>query len=116
MSRVVELSAAYASFMLGPQRGPGVCSGCFDLIGGAGGCHRCAHFGGWVDAAAPISYSVAGGRLHQALTDYKRLTGRPGRLVIVGLAAVLWRHLDLHEGCLARAARVARFDVATTVP
>lgn len=116
MPNVVEFSAAYANFMLGPRRGPGVCARCFDLIGGAGGCYPCAHYGGWVDATAPISYSVAGGQLHHALTDYKRLTGAPARFFTVGLASVLWRALDLHEPCLARAAGVGGFDVVTTVP
>jgi hypothetical protein len=116
MSRVVELSAVYANFMLGPQRGPGVCSECFDLIGASGGCSRCAHFGGWVDAAVPISYSVGGGQLHHALANYKRLAGPPARFLMVGLAAVLWRHLALHEPCLARAAGVGSFNVVTTVP
>jgi hypothetical protein len=32
------------------------------------------------------------------------------------LAAVLWRFLREHEGCLARNARVDGFDIATTVP
>jgi predicted amidophosphoribosyltransferase len=116
MTRVVELSAVYANFMLGPQRGRGVCSGCFDLIGESRGCDRCAHFGGWVDAAAPISYSIAGGQLHHALAGYKRLYGDQARSLTAGLAAVLWRHLEGHEDCLARAAGVAGFDVVTTVP
>ena len=116
MTKVADLSAPYANFMVGPRRGPDVCSRCFDLISGPGRCYRCAQYGRWVDAAAPISYSVGGEQLHHALTNYKRLTGEPGRSFVVGLAAVLWRHLDDHEGCLARAAGVARFDVVTTVP
>jgi hypothetical protein len=116
MTQLSDLSAVYANFMLGPQRGPGVCSGCFDLIGEARGCDRCGHFGGWVDAAAPISYSVAGGRLHQALTGYKRLSGPLADSLAAGLAAVLWRQLEGHEDCLARAAGVGGFDVVTTVP
>ena len=116
MTGVEELSAPYASFMLGPRAGPEVCSRCFDLIDGAAGCYPCAHYGGWVDAASPISYSVAGGPLHQALRNYKRLTGPAARFFVVGLAAVVWRHLALHERCLARAAGVGGFDVVTTVP
>jgi predicted amidophosphoribosyltransferase len=116
MPSVVELSAPYANFMLGPRRGPGVCSRCFDLISGPGRCYHCAQHARWVDVAAPVSYSIGGEQLHHALTTYKRLTGEPGRYFLVGLAAVLWRHLDEHEGCLARAAGVNRFDVVTTVP
>jgi predicted amidophosphoribosyltransferase len=116
MPSVVELSAPYANFMLGPRRGPDVCSRCFDLIRGPGRCYRCADYGRWVDVAAPISYSVGGEQLHHALVSYKRLAGEPGRRFVVGLAAVLWRHLRDHEGCLARAAGVNSFDVVTTVP
>lgn len=116
MTSVEELSARYASFMLGPRPGPEVCSRCFDLIGGGVGCYPCAHYGGWVDAASPISYSVAGGQLHRALRDYKRLTGPAARSFIVGLAAVISRHLALHERCVARAAGVGGFDVVTIVP
>jgi predicted amidophosphoribosyltransferase len=116
MTSVAELSAPYANFMLGPRRGPDVCSRCFDLIRGPGRCYPCAHYGRWVDVAAPISYSVGGEQLHHALASYKRLTGEPGRRFVMGLAAVLWRHLGDHERCLARAAGVDRFDVVTTVP
>jgi len=116
MTSVVELSAPYANFMLGPRQGPDVCSRCFDLISRPGRCYRCAEYGRWVDVAAPISYSVGGEQLHHALTNYKRLAGEPGRRFVVGLAAVLWRHLGDHEVCLAHAAGVDRFDVVTTVP
>jgi predicted amidophosphoribosyltransferase len=116
MARINELSAAYAKFMLGPRPGSGVCSRCFDLVSGPDGCYPCAHYGGWVDAAAPISYSVAGGELHRALIGYKRRDGQLARVFTIGLAAVLSRHLDVHERCLARAAGVGGFDVLTTVP
>lgn len=116
MTSVEELSAPYASFMLGPRPGPEVCSRCFDLIGGTAGCYPCAHYGGWVDAASPISYSVAGGQLHRALRNYKRLAGPAAESCIVGLAAVVSRHLALHERCLARAAGVGGFEVVTIVP
>ena len=116
MTSVEELSASYASFMLRPRAEPEVCPRCFDLVGGAEGCYPCAHYGGWVDAASPISYSVARGPLHRALRNYKRLSGHPAGAVTAGLAAVLWRHLELHEHCLAAAAGVGGFDVVTTVP
>ena len=116
MVGVAELSASYANFMLGPRQRPGVCSRCFDFIGGAGRCYHCAQHARWVDVAAPISYSVGGEQLHHALTDYKRLDGEPARYFMFGLAAVLWRHLADHERCLARAAGVDRFDLVTTVP
>jgi hypothetical protein len=65
---------------------------------------------------APISYSVAHEQLHHVLASYKRSTGVVARRHQLELAAVLWRHLDRHEPCLARAAHIDRFDLVTTVP
>jgi len=111
----VELSASYANVMLRPRPGPEVCACCFDLTGGGTRCGHCAQ-DVFVDAMAPISYSIGGEQLHHALAGYKRYPGMPGRYFTAGLAAVLWRHLADHEACLARAAAVDRFDVITTVP
>ncbi len=116
MADVVELSASYANFMLGPRPGPEVCARCFDLTDGGTRCYHCSHDGDWVDAMAPISYSIGGEQLHHALAGYKRYAGHEARYLTAGLAAVLWRHLRDHERCLARAAGVAGFDVVTTVP
>jgi predicted amidophosphoribosyltransferase len=116
MPTVAELSAPYANFMLGPRRGPDVCSQCFNLTDGYGRCYACAHGGRFLDAMAPISYSVAGEQLHHALASYKRLEGVIARRFMLGLAAVLWRHLALHERCLARASEVERFTLVVTVP
>lgn len=115
MPTVAELSEPYGNFLLGPRRGPDVCAFCFNLTDGYGRCYACAHGGRWLDAMVPISYSVAGEQLHHALAGYKRLAGEPGRRMALGLAAVLWRFLALHETCVARAAR-AQFVVATSVP
>jgi predicted amidophosphoribosyltransferase len=112
---VDELSASYANFMLGPRPGPGVCARCFDLTDGGTRCYRCSHEDGWVDAMAPVSYSIGGEQLHHALAGYKRYAGSAARYFTAGLAAVLWRHLAGHERCLARAAAVDHFDVVTTV-
>ncbi len=116
MPTVVELSAPYANVLLGPRRGSGVCADCFDLIDGRPHCHHCARHAGWVDVMAPISYCVGGEQLHHALAGYKRYTGTPARYFTVGLAAVLWRHLAAHEGCLAQASGVDGFELVTTVP
>jgi hypothetical protein len=113
---VAELSAPYGNFMLGPRPGPDVCSACFNLTDGWGRCHACAQSEQWLDAVAPISYSVAGEQLHHALLSYKRLVGAGGRHFAMGLAAVLWRYLARHERCLADAAGVESFAVVTTVP
>lgn len=116
MATVAELSEPYANFMLGPRRGRDVCSQCFNLTDGFSRCYGCVHGGRFLDAMVPISYSVAGEQLHHALASYKRLEGVIARRFALGLAAVLWRHLALHERCLARATAVPGFDLATIVP
>lgn len=116
MPTVAELSAPYGNFMLGPRSGPDVCSACFNLTDGYGRCYACAHGGRWLDAMAPISYSVSGEQLHHALASYKRLSGPGARHFALGLAAVLWRHLAGHERCLAAAVGTDAFALVTTVP
>jgi predicted amidophosphoribosyltransferase len=116
VSSVEELSAAYANFMLRPRPGPEVCVHCFDLTDGGTRCRHCSYDPTFVDAMGAVSYSIGGEQLHHALAGYKRYSGAPARHFIASLAAVLWRHLDEHEECLARAAGVDAFDVVTTVP
>jgi predicted amidophosphoribosyltransferase len=116
MPTVGELSALYGNFMLGPRPGPDVCSVCFNLTDGYARCYACAHGGDWLDAVAPISYSVAGEQLHHALATYKRRPGVVAERFGVELAAVLWRHLAGHERCLARAAAADAFELVATVP
>jgi len=116
MPTVAELSAVYGNFMLSPRRGPDVCELCFNLTDGHSRCYACARGQQWLDAMAPISYSVAGEQLHHALAGYKRLGGETQRRIGRELAAVLWRHLVLHERCLAQAAAVMRFELVTGVP
>ncbi len=116
MATVRELSAPYENFMLGPQRGPGVCTRCFNLTDGYEHCYACTRQDAVLNAIAPISYSVAHEQLHHALAIYKRGTGTTARRLAVQLSAVLWRYLDAHESCLARAAGADGFPVVTTVP
>jgi predicted amidophosphoribosyltransferase len=116
MPPVSELTRGVEEFMFAPQRGPGVCRACFNLIGGYERCWPCAHGAHRLDAFVPISYSVSGGRLHAMLAAYKRTAGVEARACEVRLAAILWRYLARHEECVARAASVERFEVVTTVP
>jgi hypothetical protein len=116
MPTLTELTAGYGNFMLSPRGGVGVCEVCFNLTDGYARCYACTHGELWLDAVAPISYSVAHEQLHHALACYKRLRGEPARHMQVELAAVLWRHLAQHERCAAAAAQVARFELVTTVP
>ncbi len=63
-----------------------------------------------------ISYSVAHEQLHHALAGYKRPPAAVADRFTIELAALLWRHLAAHEGCLARAARIDAFELVTVVP
>lgn len=116
MATVADLSGPYASFMIGPRRGRGVCRVCFNLTDGYEQCYRCARRSVRLDAVAPISYSIAREPLHSALVGYKRLEGGVARRLSLELAAVLWRYLAVHERCIAHAADAERFELVTTVP
>ncbi|MDQ2896915.1 MAG: hypothetical protein M3Y09_14925 [Actinomycetota bacterium] len=116
MPTVAALTAPYGNFLLGPRSGPAVCEVCFDLTGGPPRCHHCARPDPCIATVAPISYSVAHEQLHHALAGYKRPPADVAQRFQLELAAVLWRHLQRHEACLARAAGVARFPLITTVP
>jgi predicted amidophosphoribosyltransferase len=116
MPTVADLTALYGNFMFNPRPGPEVCRVCFNLTDGFARCYACAHGEPWLDAVAPISYSIAGGQLHHALAHYKRLSGAVAERLSVELAAVLWRHLATHETCLARAAGIDTFELVATVP
>jgi predicted amidophosphoribosyltransferase len=113
---VGELSALYENVLLGPRRGPDVCATCFNFTAGYARCWACAHGHPTLDAVAPISYSVAREQLHHALASYKRLNGDVARRLQAILAAILWRFLQSHETCVARAADAQPFDLVTTVP
>jgi predicted amidophosphoribosyltransferase len=116
MPTVGELSALYENFMLAPRLGPGVCRQCFNLTDGYDRCYACTQHPSLLEAVVPVSYSVAHEQLHHVLAGYKRLTGEVARRLALQLAAVLWRFLELHESCAARAAGADEFLVVTTVP
>src|ERR1035437_10889525 len=85
MASIAELSDLYSNFMFGPRAGPGVCRVCFDFTDGYDRCFGCARRPEWLDAVAPISYSVAHEQLHHALARYKRTQGHAARRVGVGV-------------------------------
>ena len=116
MAGVLELSAPYANLMFGPRPGPGVCTTCFNLTDGYARCYACDHGGDTLDVVLPVSYSVGGEQLHHALASYKRSSAPWAKPFVAQLAAVLWRFVERHEVCLARAAGVSSFPVVTTVP
>lgn len=116
MPKVVQLSAPYGNFMLGPRPGDGVCEVCLDLTDGRRRCWRCALGVNWIDALAPISYSVGHEQLYHALAGYKRPPDEVARRFQLELAAVLWRYLAAHQRCIAQAAGTSGFDLVATVP
>ena len=116
MPAVRELTELYENLMLAPRAGPGVCTTCFNLTEGYERCYACANQPNEIDVVAPISYSVAHEQLHHALASYKRLSGEVAERLGTQLAAVLWRFLDTHEQCVARAAGADYFSMVTTVP
>lgn len=116
MPSVRELTGLYENFMLAPRAGPGVCTTCLNFTEGYERCYACANQPNEIDVVAPISYSVAREQLHHALASYKRLDGEVARRLGIQLGALLWRFLDAHEQCVARAAGADYFPIVTTVP
>jgi hypothetical protein len=117
VATVRELSDPYTHLMLNPVP-PGsedTCSVCTTFTEGYATCYACGHSPRHTDAVLPISYSVHYGQLHTNLAGYKRSEQR-GALLMVQLAAVLWRFLEQHERCLAEAAGTDAFELVTTVP
>ena len=51
--------------------------------------------------------------LHAMLAAYKRTRGLEAHAFELRLAAILWRYLELHEGCLAGAASVRRHSISS---
>jgi hypothetical protein len=116
MANIAELTAAYTNLLLRPEPGPDVCELCWNLTDGYRRCYACARSERWLAAVTPISYSVAHEQLHLVLAGYKRWPAELAAQAEREIAAVLWRHLLVHESCHATAAGVVAFDVVTTVP
>jgi predicted amidophosphoribosyltransferase len=117
---VAEASDPYANFMINPAPlGPGVCSTCRGFPNpGYGRCHGCSFNPSLLDAFVPITYSVHLEQMHTELRGYKEddYPEATRSRSTLGLAAVLWRFLDMHEPCVARTTDVAAFDHVVTVP
>ena len=98
--------------------GPGVCSACRTFTDpGYDRCYRCFQHTETLDVIVPITYSVDLGQMHKALRGYKDGYGHAEvTRARTGLAAILWRFLDLHEECIALSAGVDQFEIVTTVP
>ena len=116
---VIEASDTYASAMrniAGP--GPGVCATCWTFIDpGYATCYACGHQPAALDRVVPITYSAARGQMHTALRGYKDAPTEETRLYPARrLLAFLWRFLEEHEACIARASGASGFNLVTTVP
>src|SRR5687768_18586145 len=120
MATVRELSDPYTHFMLNPPAaGPGVCRHCHTFCTPPyDRCRQCAYEPVYCEAALPISMSVGFEQMHAVLRQYKGRASSSGplRRTQYELAAVLWRFLERHEPCLARACGVGGFPLVTTVP
>jgi predicted amidophosphoribosyltransferase len=116
---VIEAAATYQPAMrnvLPP--GPGVCAICKTFIGESFSvCIPCRDQPNVLDAVVPITYSEHLGSIHNALRGYKNGLPDVRDYLRPRVAAILWRFLELHEPCVARAAGAASgFDMVTTVP
>jgi hypothetical protein len=120
---VWELSAPYENYLVPVLPvSPGVCAVCHTSVAAAGTlCYQCSRAGSSLAAtASAVGYTalaVKGEQLARDLWVYKNGPSENIRWAPrLGLAAVLWRSLALHERCLAAAAKVPGFSVVTTVP
>ncbi len=123
MATVQELTSSYTGVLVAvPPVQDGVCDVCRSATGpGFPICYQCkearAALGSRrADVVVPISLSIKGAQWATDLARYKN-TAIPGsEHIALRVAAVLWRFLETHEGCVARSAGVDRFDVVTTPP
>src|SRR4051812_33355110 len=100
-----------------PAPAAGICASCRTFIEpGYRECYACAMGPAELNTVVPITYSEALGQVHGALRGYKDGWPAERSYAMPRLAAILWRFLEVHEPCVARAAGVAAFDVVTTVP
>ncbi|MET9099254.1 hypothetical protein [Streptomyces antibioticus] len=123
MATVVGLSARYANFLVHPLLpGPGVCQICRGTANaGYPTCWQCQKARdvlgeGVADVVVPLSLALKGEQYANELWRYKNTAGPQQQHFRMGLAAVLWRFLALHEGCIAYGCALAGFDTVTTVP
>lgn len=123
MATVGEISAPYANFLLPVlASGDEVCEVCHSTAGsGWSRCYQCNKaeqlLTSVADAVVPVALAVKGEQLAHELWTYKNSQRASARTPLqLRLAAVLWRWLDRHERCVARASGTTNFSVVTTVP
>jgi len=123
---VDEIAGPYANFLyLPPPALPGVCSVCHIAVDERyPRCHPCNQARRVLgerqvaDVVVPMSFAPAGLQFARELYTYKRSTVPPEIRAsrTVGLAAVLWKWLTVHESCIARHVGIDGFDRITVVP
>ena len=115
---VEEASEAYQEGMRNvPPVGDGICATCHTFVNPAfSTCYPCGHQPANLDVVVPITYSMHGGQMHDALRYYKDGVAQVRRHHSVRLAAILWRFIANHENCVARAGETDGFELVTSVP
>ncbi|MBR8642638.1 hypothetical protein KEF29_33360 [Streptomyces tuirus] len=123
MTTVVGLSARYANFLVHPLLpGSGVCQICRgpakDGYPTCWPCHEASRVlgTGVADTVVPVSLALKGEQYANELWRYKNAAGPQQQYFRMGLAAVLWRFLALHESCISDHCAVPGFGIVTTVP
>jgi hypothetical protein len=122
---VDEVAAPYVNFLVRvPPGGPGVCTVCHSIVGGGyTTCYQCGPAvqvlgSGTADLTAFVSMAPRTEQLARELVTYKNPNVRADdrQRKTVGLAAVLWKWLGIHEGCLVNRLGSGGFDLITSVP
>lgn len=123
---VDEVADPYVNFLVPvPPGGPGVCTICHSTLSAASDFPTCWPCGeaarllgsGTADLTAFVSMAPRGEQFARELFTYKNPNLRPEdrQRKTVGLAAVLWKWLGIHEACLVTRLQ-AGFDLITSVP
>lgn len=122
---VDDFAAPYVNFLVRvPAAGPGVCRVCHSIVGSSFSvCYPCNEANstlgtGTANLAAFVSLAPVGEQFAHELITYKKPTvgGLDRQRKTVGLGAVLWKWLAVHERCMARPFGNQQFDLITTVP
>jgi predicted amidophosphoribosyltransferase len=119
-----EVAAPYSNFLVRvPRVAHDVCQVCRSAVEGWPTCYPCNDAlkklgAATADVVAFVSMAPNDGQMATELFTYKRPDMRLDvrRPRQIGLAAVLWKWLSLHERCMASTFGVTKFDVITTVP
>lgn len=121
---VDQVAAPYANFLVRvPPAGPDVCEVCHSVVSGYSTCYQCSAArrvlgSATADLTAFVSMAPRSEQFARELVTYKHpnVRGEDRQRKTVGLAAVLWKWLGRHEGCLVNRLGIERFDLMTSVP